>query len=375
MSNYNSLKLLLMLSLCYSPFIKASNLNSNRSQQFLQSIKLPKGFKINYFASAIADPRSMVVSKNATVFVSTRSAGKVYALIDQDRDGQADKIIVLLENLNMPNGIALYQGDLYVAEVNRIVRIKDIENKLQLHKKYDVVYDKLPSERHHGWRYISFGPDNKLYISIGAPCNICNKRNYAQIKRLNLSNQSLETVAYGVRNSVGFDWHPLSRKLWFSDNGRDMMGDDIPPDEINRVDKVGEHFGYPYCHADDIPDPKYGKGKNCANFKPAKIKLQAHVAPLGIRFYTGKQFPKQYHNQLFIAEHGSWNRSRKVGYRIRLAKINAGEVTELTTFAEGWLDAETTLGRPVDIANMPDGSLLISDDYRGVIYRISYSKQ
>lgn len=347
--------------------------NTSKTDKLLQQIRLPDGFRIDYFANQVPDARSLAINKQGTVFVSTRSAGKVYALIDRDKNGQAEQKILLASGLNMPNGIAVHRGDLYIAEVHRILVIRNIEKNLRLHKKYLVAFDGLPSERHHGWRYIRFGPDGMLYIAVGAPCNICDQPGYAKIKRINLRNRSIETVAHGVRNSVGFDWHPNTGKLWFSDNGRDLLGDDIPADEINQLNKVGDHFGYPYCHGGTVLDPKFGHNKNCADYRAPEVKLNAHVAPLGIRFYTGKQFPANYRRQLFVAEHGSWNRSTKIGYRVLLVRTDGKRAISVKPFATGWLKGEKTLGRPVDFLNMPDGSLLISDDFKGVIYRITYS--
>lgn len=341
----------------------------------LSRIKLPKGFHINYFVRGIADARSMTLGTKGTIFVSTRIAGNVYALIDSNNDGKVDRTIVLARNLNMPNGIDFHKGDLYVAEVHRVLRFRSIEENMTHAPRPEVIYTKLPTERHHGWRYMRFGPDDKLYISIGAPCNICNRPEYAQIRRIDLNTKKAEVIARGVRNSVGFDWHPTSKRLWFSDNGRDFLGDDSPPDEINQLETVGSHFGFPYCHGGDITDPQYGKLDSCKQYQTPEFKLDAHVAPLGIRFYTGNQFPSQYQGQLFVAEHGSWNRSNKNGYRIMLLTLKNNKVVSANPFASGWLDGETTLGRPVDLLMLADGSLLVSDDFRGVIYRVWYQAE
>jgi len=348
--------------------------NKSQNDLFLNRIQLPPHFHINHFANKIPNARSLAISKKGIVFVSTRSAGKIYALIDKTKNGIADTTIVLAKNLNVPNGIAYFNGNLYVAEINRILIFRNIENNLRLHHTPEVFYSKLPTESHHGWRYIRVGPDHKLYIAIGAPCNACIRKGYAKIKRLNLKTKELETIANGVRNSVGFDWHPTTKDFWFSDNGRDLLGDNIPADEINKLETVGDHFGFPYCHAGNIADPNHGKNKRCKQFRAPQVKLGAHVAPLGIRFYTGKSFPATYSKQLFIAEHGSWNRSKKVGYQISMVLFNKQGAPQVKPFATGWLHKEKTLGRPVDLLNMPDGSLLVSDDYRGVIYRITYKK-
>jgi glucose/arabinose dehydrogenase len=241
--------------------------------------------------------------------------------------------------------------------------------------KPEVVYDQLPSDRHHGWKFIRFGPDGRLYVPVGAPCNACRKANpiYATIARINRDGSGFEIFAHGVRNSVGFDWHPQTDELWFSDNGRDWLGDDLPPDEINRAAIKGLHFGYPFCHGGVVADPEFGSERACEQFTAPEVRLPAHVAPLGMRFYTGRMFPEEYYQQLFIAEHGSWNRSRKVGYRITLVRMKKGRVTAYEPFAQGWLSGDSAWGRPVDIEVMSDGSMLVSDDKNGVIYRISYA--
>ncbi len=354
------------------PAVLAEPTLTKKQKKLLKQLKLPPGFKIDYYATKISGPRSMAIGRKGTVFVGTRSHGTVYALIDNNRDGFADEKIIVAKGLNMPNGIAFYQGDLYVAEVHRILRFGDIESKLRQIPKPQVVYNKLPTETHHGWRYIRFGPDNKLYIAIGAPCNNCNKKNYATINRIDLSSGKVEIIARGVRNSVGFDFHPRTKEFWFTDNGRDMMGDDIPPDEINRLKKLSTHFGFPYCHGGEVIDPKYGQPGACKRYIQPEVKLGAHVAPLGLRFYTGKRFPNKFKQGFFVAEHGSWNRSSKSGYRVIFVPLKNNKTQTIIPFVTGWLKGEKSLGRPVDFLNMPDGSLLVSDDYANVIYRISY---
>ena len=258
--------------------------------------------------------------------------------------------------------------------MSRIVRLDNIEARLDNPPAPVVVSDRFPTEEHHGWKFIAFGPDNKLYVPVGAPCNICapDPDRYANITRLDVATGKIEVVARGVRNSVGFDWHPTERALWFTDNGRDALGDDTPPDELNRVAKTGQHFGYPYCHGGNLADPELGAGRACSEFTPPALNLGAHVAALGMRFYTGKQFPARYQNAIFIAEHGSWNRSRKIGYRINVAYLEGQRVRSSEIFASGWLQGETAWGRPADVQVMPDGSLLVSDDLAGAIYRIVY---
>jgi len=336
----------------------------------LEKIKLPKDFKINVFASGLPGARSMVRGEKGTIFVGTRGEGKVYAVT---KDG---KVSTIATGLKEPNGVALLDGALYVAEVSRVLRFERIEEHLDRPPAFRVVSTDLPSDRHHGWKFIAFGPDKKLYIPVGAPCNICLKSDpYAAILRMNADGTGREIFARGVRNTVGFDWHPMTKELWFTDNGRDMMGDDVPPDELNRAPKPGMHFGYPYCHGGTIPDPEFGTKRKCSEFTPPEQNLAPHVAALGMRFYTGQQFPSEYHHQIFIAEHGSWNRTVPIGYRITLVKLGAdGHPTGHGTFADGWLQNGKAWGRPVDVLVDADGSLLVSDDLNGVIYRISYQR-
>lgn len=338
----------------------------------LELIKLPPGFSISVFASNVADARSLALSPSGTVFVSTRKDGRVYALQDQNNDGIADRRYVIASHLDMPNGIAFHNGDLYVAEVSRIIRFAEIEAHLSQPPAPQVIYDRLPMERHHGWRYLAIGPDEKLYVSVGAPCNVCDEAGYAEIKRLSLDGKHIETYARGIRNSVGFTWQPRTKNLWFTDNGRDYLGDERPADELNIVTKAGQHFGFPYCHGGDLPDPVYGRGKSCRDYTAPVQKLGAHVASLGLRFYTGSRFPPQYRQQIFIAEHGSWNRSRKTGYRISLVKLEHQKAVSYTSFASGWLQGQVAWGRPVDVQVDHTGALLVSDDKAGVIYRIVY---
>ena len=341
----------------------------------LNTIKMPKGFSISVFAE-VDNARSMAISPNGTLFVGNRNEDKVYAIKDTDGDFKADKKWVITSGLNMPNGVAFKDGDLYVAEVSRISKFKGIESKLENPGKPEVVYDKFPTESHHGWKYIAFGPDGKLYVPVGAPCNICESKEsiYASINRMNADGTGLENFASGVRNTVGFTWHPDSKQIWFTDNGRDMLGDDVPPCELNTATKAGMHFGYPYCHGGSIKDPEFGDKRTCTDFTKPAQNLGAHVAPLGLKFYTGNMFPAQYKNQLFIAEHGSWNRSKKNGYRLSLVKVENGKSAGYETFASGWMDHATqkVWGRPVDVLILPDGSMLVSDDQAGVIYRITY---
>lgn len=342
----------------------------------LEKIQLPAGFTISIYAENIKNARGMALSSSGTLFVGSRDEGKVYALKDTDGDNFAEEQYEVARNLNMPVGVAFKDGDLYVSEVSKIIRFKNIESQLDNPPKSEIFFDGYPSDKHHGWKFIAFAPDGKLYVPVGAPCNIClsEKNIYATITTLDPDGKNMEIFAEGIRNTVGFDWHPDTKELWFTENGRDMMGDDTPKDELNRAPKKGMHFGYPFCHEGEIKDPEFGDQRPCSDFTPPAQKLGPHVAALGMRFYTGDQFPQEYHKQIFIAEHGSWNRSKKSGYRIMLVTLNGNNVVSYEPFAEGWLDEDTqkVWGRPVDVLNMPDGALLVSDDEAGVIYRISY---
>jgi glucose/arabinose dehydrogenase len=336
----------------------------------VDDIRLPPGFSIEVYAD-VPKARSLALGDRGTLFVSTRKARSVYAVVE-NRDGST-RTIEILRGMDTPNGIAFHNGDLYVAEIDRVFRYRDVEDHLESMPEGELLDIDLPSDPRHGWRYIGFGPDDKLYISIGAPCNVCDDRGYAQIIRVNPDGGERETFASGVRNSVGFAWHPETGELWFTDNGRDMMGDDIPPCELNHAPRKGMHFGFPYCHGGDIADPEYGSQGRCEDFTPPAQKLGPHVAPLGLTFYTGTMFPAEYRGQIFIAEHGSWNRSKKIGYRVSLVKLDGGRAVSYEPFADGWLENEHFSGRPVDVLVKEDGSLLVSDDYAGKIYRITYS--
>jgi glucose/arabinose dehydrogenase len=341
----------------------------------LESIVLPDGFKIELVSDDVPGARSMALSPRGTLFVGTRTEGKVYALRDADRDFKADELYVIASGLNMPNGVAFRGGSLYVAEVNRVLRYDGIEGNLDNPPDPVVVSDSFPTDRHHGWKYIAFGLDDKLYVPVGAPCNVCEVEDpYATITRMDPDGSNLEVFARGVRNTVGFDWHPATGELWFTDNGRDLLGDDSPPDELNRAPKAGLHFGFPYLHGSDVRDPEFGeKGTNLKFTKPAQ-ELGPHVASLGMKFYTGSMFPEEYRGRIFIAEHGSWNRSVPIGYRITTVTLDGDEAVSYDIFAEGWLQGDEAWGRPVDVLILPDGSILVSDDKAGAIYRVSYEK-
>ncbi|UII79495.1 sorbosone dehydrogenase family protein [Flagellimonas sp. CMM7] len=345
----------------------------------LQSLNLPDGFKIEVFAEGIDGARSMAMGDNGTLFVGTRNEKTVYALQDLDGDFKAEKIMVLDSTLEVPNGLAFKDGALYVAEVGRLLKYSNIEQELSSSPQPEVIYDDYPTEFHHGWKYIAFGPDGKLYVPVGAPCNICERSSederYATITRMDPDGSNREIYAKGVRNTVGFTWHPETGELWFTDNGRDMLGDDIPPCELNRVTEAGQHFGYPYCHGGTVKDPEFGDEFPCSDFVSPVQAMGAHVAPLGVKFYTGNMFPEEYKGHAFIAEHGSWNRSSKVGYKISLVKLENNEAVSYETFIDGWLNDEEqeAFGRPVDVLFLKDGSMLISDDFGDAIYRVSYN--
>jgi glucose/arabinose dehydrogenase len=341
----------------------------------LKEIKLPPGFAISLYAGNLPDARSMALSPKGTLFVGSRTEGKVYAVLAQAEETPVRKTLTIAQGLNMPNGVAFRGGSLYVAEVSRVLRYDDIESRLNNPPKPVVIYDKFPEDRHHGWKFIAFGPDGLLYVPVGAPCNICepDENRYAVITRMKADGTGNEVFARGIRNTVGFDWHPLTKELWFTDNGADNLGDDIPPDELNHAPKKGLDFGYPYCHGGSIPDPRFGK-KRCNEFIPPAQRLGPHVAALGMRFYTGSMFPAEYRNQIFIAEHGSWNRTTPIGYRVTTVQLNNNRAVSYKVFAEGWLRGSRAWGRPVDVLVMPDGALLVSDDEAGAIYRIRYQQ-
>jgi glucose/arabinose dehydrogenase len=352
-------------ALCFSTTAMAASRSA-----LLQSLKLPPGFSIAIDVEGVPNARSLALGDKGTLFIGTRSGGRVYA-VRRLADGGRE-VLTLARRLNSPNGVAYHDGALYVAEISRILRYDDIENRLQSPPQPAVVTADLPRDTHHGWKYIAFGPDGKLYVPIGAPCNVCDEPTHALILRMNPDGSGREVFARGVRNTVGFTWHPETREFWFTDNGRDYLGDDAPPCELNRAWRAGLHFGFPFCHGGDLRDPEFGQLGTCAASVPPAQKLGAHVAPLGVKFYTGRQFPERYRNQLLIAEHGSWNRSERSGYRVTLVRLEGGKAVSYEPFVTGWNQRDRVLGRPVDLLVLSDGSVLVSDDSAGVIYRISY---
>ncbi len=339
----------------------------------LDKIRLPLGFRISVYAE-VPNARSITLSPSGILYVGNRDKDNVYAVVDENKDGKADKVYTIASGLNTPNGVAFKNGHLYIATISGILKIENVEKNLATPPAPKIIYDQFPTDKHHGWKFIAFGPDGKLYVPVGAPCNTCKKdeKVYASITRMNEDGTGLEVFANGIRNSVGFSWHPVTKHLWFTENGRDMLGDDQPGDELNTAPVAGRHFGFPFCHQGNIADPEFGQEENCSKFTPPVQVLGAHVAALGMRFYTGNNFGAEYNNNILIAEHGSWNRSEPVGYRISRVKLDSnGKSSGYSTFAEGWLQpGGKVLGRPVDLEQMPDGSILVSDDYSGVIYRI-----
>ncbi len=343
----------------------------------LDRLTLPPGFDVHIVSSEVGNARQMALAADGTLYVGTlrEGGGRVYALPHAlGRTGP--EVVVLAEGLTMPSGVAERDGDLYVAALNRVLRFAGIGRRLEPNAAYDLVTDRLPTEDHHGWKYIKFGPDGQLYVPVGAPCNVClsDDARFASLMSMDPATGETEIIAHGIRNTVGFAWHPGTGQLWFSDNGRDWMGDDIPPEEFNLITSPGQHFGFPYVHATDILDPTHGSGRNPADYTPPVVEIQAHSAALGVDFYTGSQFPARYRNALFVAEHGSWNRSRKVGYQVGVIVFEDGK-SRYEPFITGWLDTESqrNWGRPNDVLVAPDGSLLISDDQYGAVYRVTYS--
>jgi glucose/arabinose dehydrogenase len=336
-------------------------------------LKVPSGFKVEVYASGLANARSLARGANGTIFVGTRLVGRVYAITDQ---GGKRVVRTIAEKLHRPNGVAFKDGSLYVAELARVVRYDDIESRLDNVPQPVAIYSDLPSDEAHGWKFIAIGPDNKLYIPVGAPCNVCEpSAAHAQIRRINLDGSGAEVVARGVRNTVGFDWHPTTGALYFTDNGRDWLSETAPNDELNRVTRPGgEHFGFPYCHQGDLPDSEFGWGTRCTDYTPPVARVGPHAGALGIRFYTGGMFPAEYRGAIFVVRHGSWNKTDRIGGDIQAVKLNAdGSLASMEPFLSGFLQKNEYVGRPVDVLMMPDGSLLVSDDFNGAVYRISYA--
>jgi glucose/arabinose dehydrogenase len=341
----------------------------------LDLVQLPPGFSIEIYAQDVENARQMALGDNGTLFVGSRKAGKLWAVTDADGDHRGETVRLIDEGLNMPSGLEFRNGALYVGAVERILRYDDIEARLEQPPAPVVVNDALPDKAHHGWKYLRFGPDGKLYIPVGIPCNSCDEEGFGEIRRINPDGSGMDVYAQGVRNSVGLAFHPENGQLWFTDNGRDMLGDDLPADELNYAPRPGMHFGIPYCHQGDLLDEEFGKGRDCADYTPPVAKLEPHSAALGLAFYTGGMFPDEYKNRLFVTQHGSWNRTEKIGYQVLVLEVQPdGKVLNKEVFASGWLQGQQVWGRPNDVLVMPDGALLVSDDLAGVIYRISYTQ-
>lgn len=336
-------------------------------------LKLPPGFNIEVYASGIANTRSLRVGDKGTVFVGTRFGNKVSAIVK--KDGKTE-VKTIAEGLYRPNGLAYHNGTLYIAELSQVSKIEKVEDNLDKVNKPTVVYNELPKDEAHGWKFIGIGPDNKLYVPVGQPGNnVLNDKDHGQIRRIDLDGKNRVDVALGVRNTVGFDWHPVSKQLYFSDNGRDWASEDVPEDELNRVTKVGEHFGSPYCYQGNFLDPEHGWGKKCSDYTAPIALTGPHSAGLGMRFNTGSMFPAKYKNAIFLARHGSWNRTKKFGGDIVVYFLNKdGTVKSSEVFMSGFLVDNGYIGRPVDVEFMKDGSMLVSDDWNGAIYRVTYGK-
>ncbi len=345
----------------------------------LDNLNLPAGFSISYFAQNVRNARSLTRSDDGKVVFASNRQSSITILIDDDLNGEAETTLSI-NGLNTPNGVVFHNGDLYVAEVSRILKFADILNNLQNPGTPEVIYDQLPTEEHHGWKFIAIGPDNKLYVPVGAPCNICLENNevFSTISRMDLDGSNFEIYAHGVRNSVGFDWHPATNELWFTENGADGLGDERPNCELNHAPQAGLHFGFPFWHSPNVADPTFGDRFPASDFEGAKFGFEPHSAPLGARFYTGDMFPEGYRNNLIVAQHGSWNRTPAAGhtgYKLTLVELTNNQVTGSSTLISGWLNETTNQfwGRPVDVLEMPDGSLLISDDFSSSVYRLTYS--
>ena len=369
-NNYNCLK---VFSAGFTLLASVTLLLCNSAFSGSQSIMITvaKGFGLSLYASDIGDAKQMAMGANGTLFVGSNKSGTIHALVDSNQDGRVDKRYVIAKGLESPDAIAFHNGDLFVATENQIVRFVDIEQRLRRPSRPKEIYSDLPYSEKKSSRAINFGPDGRLYVSIGAPCNVCEAPvPYSSIIAINVDTGASEQIAAGVRDASGFDWSPIDKKLWFADQGRDWMGDNLPPDEINRIDVVGSHYGFPYLHASSVVEPAYEKPKNLKITLPM-YELPAHVAPTGLAFYRGSQFPDIYHNQLFVAENGSWNRSSKVGYQVVMLKIEDQKVVSRETVVS-FLDGEFPVARPFALLSASDGAMYISDDLKGNVYRLFY---
>ncbi|MBZ5559211.1 MAG: PQQ-dependent sugar dehydrogenase [Acidobacteriia bacterium] len=364
----------LALTLLAAPACACAAGDARSDRLRLDTIRLPAGFAIDLYAGGVRGARSMALGDAGTLFVASRAEGAVYAVATRGGAAPQGRVRAVVRGFHQPDGVAFRDGALFVAEPTRVLRLDAIESRLDDPPAPAVVRDDLPARDLHASKVLRFGPDGWLYVSIGVPCDRCEPDDprFGTIARMRPDGTGLETFARGIRNSVGFDWHPATHELWFTDNGIDLLGENLPPEELNRAARAGLHFGYPYCHAQSIPDPFFAAGHDCAAFEPAAAALGPHVVPLGLRFYTGRQFPPEYRGQIFIAEHGSTNRTAPLGYRLTRVRLDGHRPVEYGTFADGWLQGRHAWGRPVDVLVMPDGALLVSDDLAGAIYRISY---
>lgn len=346
----------------------------------LEAGSAPEGFKLaadlelKVYASGVPGARMMTRSDDGTVYVGTRDEGRVYALRDLNGDGTADEVRTVLEGLRFPNGVAILEGDLYIAELTRLIRVRQKDLQSPMAPSFEVVYDGFPPEPHHGWRTLEKGPDGWLYLAIGVPCNSCKPAGPLQgrLIRIHPHEGRMDVLAEGLRNSVGLAFEPKRSVLWLTEHGRDYLGDEWPPDELNRYDGHAVHYGFPFCHGQKIVDPEFGDVGHCAEQQPPAWEFPAHVAPIGLLFYEGTALPERFHGQCLVAQHGSWNRADPSGYRLVLIRMENGRPVSETVFVEGWLTPQKKVkGRPVDLLELPDGSLLISDDHADVIYRLT----
>jgi glucose/arabinose dehydrogenase len=340
----------------------------------VDQLNAPRGFHVELYASGMPNARSMALGAKGTVFVGSRLQDKVYAIVN--KNGKRE-VKVLVSGLYRPNGVAFKDSTLYIAELSQISKIENVEDKLDASPKPTVIYSDLPKDEAHGWKYLAIGPDSKLYFEVGQPGNnVAHDKDHGQLRRMNLDGSGVEVIAFGIRNTVGFDWSPRNDELYFTDNGRDWLSEDLPNDKLNRITKVGEDFGEPICHQGNIPDIEFGWGHSCSEFVPPVALMGPHAAALGMKFYTGKMFPSEYHNQIFVARHGSWNKTVKFGGDIAVVMLNKdGTVKSVEPFITGFLMNNNYIGRPVDVMNMPDGSMLISDDWNGAVYRLTYGSK
>lgn len=348
----------------------------------LDKLVLPEGFSIDIYAR-VSNPRQMSLGDDGTVYVGSRNSagGRIFAVLNPTSAAKASEVIVIDGGLKSPSGLTYKDGDLYVGAISRIYKYNDIANNLRSGNDPEIITDKLPTRTHHGWKFIEFGPDGLLYVPVGAPCNIClsDDEIFASILRMDVNNpdQPFELYASGVRNTVGFDWDPNSGDLWFTDNGRDAMGDELPADELNRAPNKGMHFGYPFIHQGDIPDPEFGKGKNASDYTAPAQNLAPHAGAIGMAFYKGDMFPEHFKNNIIIAEHGSWNRTEAAGHTghmLTLVTVENGKAVKYEPFITGFLQNNKAWGRPADVLELKDGSLLIADDEANAIYRVTYSR-